>query len=78
MPSSCPVHVTIRLRADVPSLRTKRFIKEFRRTLTPVCERGEFRVAHYSLQKGHAHLIVEAKSKEALGRGKWPRRILGC
>src|SRR5258706_642514 len=33
------------------------------------CERGEFRVCHYSIQRDHVHLVVEAAGKEALGRG---------
>ena len=69
VPGSCPVHVTLRLRRDVPSLRSKRFVREFRRSLLSGCERGEFRVVHYSLQNGHAHLIVEARGKQALARG---------
>ena len=30
---------------------------------------GPFRVVHYSLQGNHAHFIVEAAGREALGRG---------
>ncbi len=30
---------------------------------------GEFRVVHYSVQRTHVHLIVEAAGKPALGRG---------
>jgi len=65
----CPVHVTLRVRPDVPSLRGGAFVQEFRRSLAEASERGDFRVAHYSLQGDHAHLIVEAHGKEALGRG---------
>jgi hypothetical protein len=53
----------------VPSLRGGAFVQEFRRSLAEASERGDFRVAHYSLQGDHAHLIVEAHGKEALGRG---------
>jgi REP element-mobilizing transposase RayT len=42
---------------------------EVRRSLAAACERGEFRVAHYSIQRDHAHLIVEARGREALARG---------
>ena len=65
----CPVHVTLRVRPGVPSLRGGAFVQEFRRSLAEASERGDFRVAHYSLQGDHAHLIVEAHGKEALGRG---------
>jgi REP element-mobilizing transposase RayT len=61
--------VTLRVRPDVPSLRGGAFVQEFRRSLAEASERGDFRVAHYSLQGDHAHLIVEAHGKEALARG---------
>jgi hypothetical protein len=69
VPGYCPVHVTLRVRPGVPSLRTVAFVREFRRSLTGASERGNFRVAHYSLQGDHAHLIVEAQGKEALASG---------
>jgi REP element-mobilizing transposase RayT len=69
VPVDAPVHVTLRVRAGVPSLRTVAFVREFRRSLAEACERGEFRVIHYSLQGDHAHLIVEAHGKDALARG---------
>ena len=64
-----PCHVTLRVREDVPSLRSVRFVREFERSLARACERGDFRVAHYSLLGNHAHLIVEASGRQALGRG---------
>ena len=64
-----PCHVTLRVMRGVPSLRRSRFVREFRRTLRDASERGDFRVVHYSLQRTHAHLIVEAAGKQALGRG---------
>ncbi len=33
------------------------------------CERGNFRVVHYSIQRNHVHLLIEAAGKDALGRG---------
>ena len=69
IPANCPVHVTLRVRAKVPSLRSASFVREFRRSLAEACERGDFRVNHYSLQGDHAHMIVEARSTEALARG---------
>ena len=65
----CPVHVTLRVRPGVPSLRGGALVYEWRRSLAEANERGDFRVAHYSLQGDHAHLIVEAHGKEALARG---------
>ena len=69
VPASCPSHVTLRVRPDVPSLRSRRFVREFQRSLRNVCERGEFRVVHYSIQRDHVHLVVESAGKRALGRG---------
>jgi len=64
-----PCHVTLKVRKDVPSLRTVRLVREVERTFARGCERGEFRLVHYSLQGDHAHLIVEAADRNALGRG---------
>jgi REP element-mobilizing transposase RayT len=63
------VHVTLRVRTGVPSLRGGALVHEWRRSLAEASERGSFRVTHYSLQGDHAHLIVEAHGKEALARG---------
>jgi REP element-mobilizing transposase RayT len=69
VPGECPVHVTVRLRPGLPSLREGRFVEEWRRSLAEASERGSFRVNHYSLQGDHAHLIVEAQGKHALACG---------
>ncbi len=69
MPVDCPVHVTLRVRPGVASLRSGALVREWRRSLAEASERGSFRVAHYSLQGDHAHLIVEAHGKEALACG---------
>src|SRR6187200_2943721 len=62
-------HVTLRVRGDVPSLRSRRFIRDFQSRMRAGCERGEFRVCHYAIQRDHVHLVVETVGKEALGRG---------
>jgi REP element-mobilizing transposase RayT len=64
-----PAHVTLRLRSDLPSLRTGRVVREIERTFAAGCARPGFRLVHYSLQGNHAHLIVEAQDRHALGRG---------
>jgi REP element-mobilizing transposase RayT len=69
VPVDCPVHVTLRVKANLPSLRDGRFVREWRCSLAEASERGDFRVNHYSLQGDHAHLIVEAHGKDALARG---------
>ena len=53
----------------MPSLRTVKLVREVERTFAKGCERGDFRLAHYSLQSNHVHLIVEAKDMDSLGRG---------
>jgi REP element-mobilizing transposase RayT len=67
-----PCHVTLKTRPGLPSLRSARFVREFERTLRAACERGRFRVAHYSIQPNHVHAIVEAASREDLACGMNP------
>ena len=69
MKSGCPAHVTLRVRGVVPCLRRRDFVQEFQRSLAKACERGTFRVVHYSIQKNHVHMIVEASGKRALASG---------
>jgi len=64
-----PAHVTLRLRSDVPSLRTVSIVREIERTFARGCGRPGFRLVHYSLQGNHAHVIVEAADQTHLGRG---------
>jgi hypothetical protein len=64
-----PAHATLRLRAGLPSLRTVRIVREIERTFAVGCSRPGFRLVQYSLQGNHAHLIVEASDRDALGRG---------
>ena len=69
LPSGHPCHVTRKVRADVPSLRNARLVRALERSFARGCERGDFRLVHYSLQRDHVHLLVEATGTEALGRG---------
>ena len=61
--------MTLKVREDVPSLRSVRLVRELEETFRRGCERGDFRLVHYSVQRDHLHLIVEATGTEALGRG---------
>lgn len=63
------IHLTIRVRTDVPSLRSVRFVRELERSLRQMIRRPDFRIAHYSVQSIHAHFLVEAHHPDALGRG---------
>jgi putative transposase len=53
-----PVHVTIRLRRGIPTLRQPRFVRRFRTSLSEACVRHGFRVVHYSVQRDHVHLLI--------------------
>jgi hypothetical protein len=44
-------------------------IREIEATFRITNERKDFRLVHYSIQDDHAHPIVEAKDRNALGRG---------
>ena len=64
-----PVHATIRVRRGIPSLRSRGFLREFRRSLRELRRREGFRVCQYSVQANHLHLVVEADGREALSSG---------
>jgi REP element-mobilizing transposase RayT len=53
----------------MPSLRSARLVRELERSFAEACERGRFRVVHYSIQHDHVHAIVEAAGKHALACG---------
>ena len=63
------MHVTLRVRGGLPRLRSRRLAGELRRSFGEACERGDFRLVHYSVQHDHVHLLVEAEDQAALGRG---------
>jgi len=64
-----PCHVSLRVRSELPSLRTKRFLREIEASLRVGCTRPGFRVVHYSVQTNHAHFVVEASGARALSCG---------
>jgi REP element-mobilizing transposase RayT len=64
-----PCHVTLKVRRELPSLRDRRFVCAFERSLVEACDRARFRVVHYSLQADHVHLIVESASSRDLAAG---------
>ena len=68
-PESHPGLVTIRVRTDVPSLRTLRLVREVERSIRAIAKRADFRVVHYSLQHNHVHLLVESDGVAALSNG---------
>jgi REP element-mobilizing transposase RayT len=62
------VHVTLRARAAVPSLRSGAVFAELARAIA-CSSRRSLRVTQFSVQTDHVHLIVEADTPEALTRG---------
>ena len=67
--SRFPVHVWIRLRDGLRSMRRKAEYRVLRRAFAAGCERFGFRLVHYSVPGNHLHFIVEAKDRRALSRG---------
>src|SRR5438034_4498795 len=63
-----PVHVTLRACVGIPSLRTEPIFPAIRRGLAQA-SRGGLRVLHFSVQRDHVHLLVEALDVRVLSRG---------
>src|SRR5262245_30816145 len=80
-----PVHVTKRVRRDVPRLRKFELCNVLRRAFVHGCRMTdtvdgrvlEFRICQFSIQGNHFHLICEASDNEALARGiqGWSVRV---
>jgi putative transposase len=68
-PARFPVHVTLRVRGDVGSLRTERRFAKIKRAFRYGRDRFGARLAEFSVQSNHIHLIVEANDRRALARG---------
>lgn len=60
-----PVHVTLRARAGIPSLRTIAVLRALHGCLRRAGARGR-RFVHFSLQTNHLHLIMESRGREAI------------
>ncbi len=63
-----PVHITLRIRRDLPTLRTKAMGRLLFASFAEARCRFGTRLTHFSIQANHLHLIVEAASKPALSR----------
>jgi REP element-mobilizing transposase RayT len=63
------VHVTLRVKRGVDSLRGSAMFRVVRRALTAAKERFGCRLVHFSVQRDHLHLLVEANDRRALSRG---------
>jgi len=64
-----PIHVTARFVREVGYLRTHKVYRVVRRALAAACARRGFRICHFSLQRNHLHLIVEADEPGQLHKG---------
>ncbi len=64
----CPVLVTLRAHATIPSLRSERIFPAIRRAISASMLLW-FRVTHFSVQRDHIHLIVEGDDSRALVTG---------
>ena len=63
-----PILITARIEKNVGNLRRRGIYHALRFALYATTLRDDFRVVHFSIQRTHLHMIVEAKSKEALSR----------
>ncbi|MEO8846285.1 MAG: transposase [Kofleriaceae bacterium] len=65
-----PVHIILRASADLGSLRTPAVFTAIREaTLVAFKLEDSFHIVHYSIQRTHIHLIVEASGRLALAKG---------
>ena len=64
-----PVHITARVRDEAARLRTRQCFRVVLGAIGAVRERDGFRVVHFTIQRNHLHLIVEARDAETLARG---------
>ncbi|MBL8899254.1 MAG: hypothetical protein JNM84_16580, partial [Planctomycetes bacterium] len=59
-----PLHVTVRLADGLPSLRRGGALKLVLAALSASSNRHGMRIIHYSIQRDHLHLLVEAEDRE--------------
>ena len=64
-----PVHVTLKVRPDLPNLRRGAVFRLIRGVLREVCDGDAFRVCHFTVQATHVHLVCEATEANVLAAG---------
>lgn len=64
-----PVQVTVRVRESVGSLREPRALEVVTRAFESAGERPGFRVVQHAVRANQIELTVEARDRDALGRG---------
>ena len=62
------MHLTLRARQEVASLRAPRVFQAVRESIR-CASREAFRILHFSVQRDHVHLIVEAQDTRTLSTG---------
>jgi REP element-mobilizing transposase RayT len=62
------VHVTLKLRGGLPSLRRRQAYAILIAAFAATREREDFRLVHFSVQSNHMHLLCEARDRRALAR----------
>ena len=66
---SGPVHVTVRLLAGLPNMRTPRAYRRLERAFRKGKEKSAFRLVHYAVLSNHMHLFVDVDDKRSLSKG---------
>jgi REP element-mobilizing transposase RayT len=69
LPARYPVHVTLKLRSEVPNLRTEKRFLAAKKAFRYGCDKFGMRLIEFSVQSNHIHLIVEANDRGALSKG---------
>jgi putative transposase len=72
-----PVHVTLRARRGLPSLRGERLFGGIQMAIA-AASRGTFRILQFSVQSDHLHLLVEAADARTLSSGAQGLAIRGA
>lgn len=63
-----PLHITLRLKERLPSIRNKGLFKEFKESVRRAKAQGLY-VIHFAVQANHIHLFCEGESNKAVALG---------
>ncbi|HZS37635.1 MAG TPA: transposase [Polyangia bacterium] len=64
-----PLHVIVRMRGEVYSLRSGRCFRVLKRAFAAARAQFGMRLCHFSVMGNHIHFLVEAEDSAALARG---------
>src|SRR6185295_19455139 len=64
-----PVHVTVRVVAGMPSLRTLVMAAALKKAFDGGKEQDGFRLVHVAVMTNHVHFVIEAEDRTSLSRG---------